>query len=123
MAVAATCEDVPVRRLLVRGADELDRLAGDAQRLHALVERQLEIAGLPQGALEDAQLIDFLVQHLEALGGYLRLLADQVPIELVVDPARTYGQLKLADLDRRLAGLDGPDHQGAGQAPGDLDLL
>lgn len=105
-------------------ASELFDLAEVGERLHDIVERHLMSAGAHEGAIVDAQLIDFLVQHLESVGAFLRLLADQTPRGLHIDFDRVRGRLPLADLERRLSGDMVAQHGvGASHAAGDLDLF
>jgi hypothetical protein len=109
----------PVARLLAAAAGELNALASLSQQLHELVERQHAAAGLSDACVEDAQIIDYLVQHLDALALFLTLVAEQAPNTVHVDAGRALAGLPLGDLARRLGG-------GAAAAPaptGDLELF
>lgn len=120
-APAPTTGDKPLAQLLRAAADEMFLLAELGQPLHALIERQMGGAGLQERSIEDAQLIDFLVQHLEATGIFLRLLAAQAPEEATVDFDSVRDRVPLADLARRLGGESPMEDPAA--ASGDLDLF
>jgi hypothetical protein len=103
--------------LLEAVAAELASLSDGSARLHALVERQAAAGPLGDAAIEDAQFVDFLVQHLETVGLFMRLLAAEAP-SVDIDYARLRLRLPLADLARRLGGDEAAAADG-----GDLDLF
>lgn len=111
-------EPVQLAELLKAAAAELTDLSRAGDRLHGLVERRMAAAPLAEGGIEDAQLIDFLVQHLETVGLFLRLLAAEAPAT-DIDYARLSARLPLADLASRLGGGAAPPPA----ASGDLDLF
>jgi hypothetical protein len=116
-----TTNEKPLAQLLRAAADEMFLLSELGGPLHALIERQMGGAGLQERSIEDAQLIDFLVQHLEATGIFLRQLAAQTPEETMVEFERVRAMVPLADLARRLGGEPPPEDSSA--SSGDLDLF
>ena len=113
-------QQTPLTTLLGSASDEMFVLSGLGGRLHELVERQSALAPLHDRSIEDAQLIDFLVQHLEAVGIFLRLLAENAPAGASIDFEALRHRLPLADLARRLGG----ERAFEMEAPsGDLDLF
>lgn len=107
--------------LLRAAADEMFQLSEIGQPLHALIERQMGGSDLQDRSIEDAQLIDFLVQHLQATGIFLRGLAEQTAEDAVVDFERVRVTVPLADLARRLGGEAPVEDSSA--TSGDLDLF
>lgn len=110
---------IPMADLLCAVAAELDRLAERTLELHGLVEGQLSGGALSSAVVEEAQSVDFLAQHLEGLGAWLRLLAG-APADVLIDPAELRGRLPLSDLEARLTGASAP---AAAADPGDFELF
>jgi hypothetical protein len=109
-------------------AGELDRASELCDRLETLVSRLVrDSEETPNAALDDAQAVDALTQHIAGLASFTRTLADQGDGSdgggYDVDPA--IARLTLADLAARLGArsqnLDGP----ASAAPdsGELQLF
>lgn len=117
-----TTGDASLAALLATAAKEVDGLSDVAQRLHDLIARHIGGAGIEAQSIEDAQMIDYLVQHLEALGAFLDCLARETPEHLNVDATSARAGLRLADLARRLVGGgDGPDARST--PSGDCELF
>jgi hypothetical protein len=114
-------DERPMVALLRAAADEMFSLSEIGQPLHALIERQMGGYDLQEKSIEDAQLIDFLVQHLQATGTFLRQLAEQTSEDAMIDFDRVRTKVPLADLARRLGG-EAPS-EGPPGGSGDLDLF
>lgn len=109
--------------LLGTAATEVDALSGVADRLHSLIARHIGREDAPEESIEDAQMIDYLTQHLEALGDFLAQLARVTPPEILVDAASARAGVGLADLARRLMG-DVPDENAVPAGPaGECELF
>ncbi|OYX34942.1 MAG: hypothetical protein B7Y99_04785 [Caulobacterales bacterium 32-69-10] len=121
---ASLCEDTTttVAALLRSTAQEMASLSDMSNRLHDLVARQMGAAVIHEQSVEEAQSIDLLVQHLETIGRFLHLLADEVPSSLAVDFSPIRDRLPLAALADRLGGEAGRRRLDDGD-PGDLDLF
>lgn len=111
-------------------AGELDRASELCNRLETLVSRLVrDNEETPEAALNDAQAVDALAQHIAGLAAFTRTLADQgdgredAGCAYDVDPA--IAQLTLSDLAARLGArsqnLDGP--ASAAADTGELQLF
>ena len=106
--------------LISATAREIGRLAVLGHRLQALISGHVAAAGQIEGAVEDAQMLDYLIQHLEGVEQFLDRLAATAPRGCHVDVSSISAGLALGALSRRLAGGAGPD--GADDA-GEMELL
>ena len=91
----------PVGEPLLRAAQELERMAHDADRLGG---RLAELAGGDMAAMEDIQRLDLLGQQMAGLAAFLTALAATAPADLLVDAASAAEGLTLAEQARRLGG-------------------
>jgi hypothetical protein len=96
-------------------AGELDRASELCDRLETLVSRLVrDTDETPHAALDDAQTVDALAQHIAGLATFTRTLADQGdgPLGGAYDVDPAIARLTLADLAARLGAraqnLDGP---------------
>lgn len=90
-------EPMSVQVLLRNSAQEMDRLARLAGALDdALGELSTEAA--LAGELETLQSVDVLRQSLEAMGGFIGALSEEVDGGIRVDPAAAADRIKLRDL-------------------------
>ena len=105
--------------LLSSAADEMASLSEMSHGLHDLVARQMASGHAHDQSIEEAQAIDLLVQHLDTIGAFLRLLANETPPGVAIDFARLRNQLPLAGLAGRLGG----DTAAEDAACGELDLF
>ncbi len=109
-----------LRRLIGAVAREIDSLAEQGHRLQVMIGAHVAAAGAAEQAVEDAQLIDHLLQHFSGLGEVLRRAAEHTPAAVDVEIAAVLRGLRLDGLGRRLAGagrLDGRN------CSGELELL
>ncbi len=110
----------PLKALVAAAGSELHALCREGHRLQALIGSHVAAAGVAQEqAIEDAQMLDRLVQHQQALAEVLRRLAELIPQDLEIELDAVLGPLRLSGLAGRLAGL------GAAGAnlSGELELL
>ena len=94
---------VPLRSLLMATTAEIDALSEASLRLQPLIA-QAVAANSSEQSIEDAQLIDHLVQHLCALSGFITHLASATPADVRVDLEAAVTGLNLSDLKHRLLG-------------------
>ncbi len=113
----------PMSTLLESAASEMFSLSEIGGALHRLIAREMGTTRLNERSIEDAQLIDFLVQHLQAVGAFLRSLAAETPEEVAVDYAPLRDSVPLADLARRLGGQLAEAHAPPAAVAGELDLF
>jgi hypothetical protein len=109
--------------LLESAASEMFSLSEIGLALHRLIAREMGTTRLNERSIEDAQLIDFLVQHLQAVGAFLRSLAAETPAEVAVDYAPLRDSMPLADLARRLGGQLEESEASPTVLSGELDLF
>ena len=102
------------------GAGEVDALSVVADRLHNLIARHISREDAPEQSIEDAQMIDYLTQHLEALGDFLTELSIATPANVMVDAETARAGVGLADLARRLMGETADEDAGPA---GDCELF
>ncbi len=114
--------DAALGALIGTAAMEVDALSDVANRLHALIARHVAQPGAHEQSIEDAQMIDYLTQHLEALGEFLGRLSAATPPDVLVDAASARAGVRLAALARRLVGDTDPN-TAPGQDPGDCELF
>ena len=79
--VAGPCSSLGA--LLGTAATEVDALSGVADRLHSLIARHIAREDAPEESIEDAQMIDYLTQHLA--DGY-HLSDEQRTLALAICP-------------------------------------
>lgn len=105
------------RRALAALADELTRARAGVEALSALVSAHVRDCPPERraAAITEAQAVDGLAQHLEALAGFARDLAGGRSV------AEAAGAVTLADLARRLAADDPEPHEPP--PSGDLELF
>lgn len=96
-------DGVPLRSLLMAAAVEIDALSEAGRRLQPLIAQAVK-ANSSEQSIEDAQIIDHLVQHLYALSGFMTHLASATPAEVRVDLETAVAGLNLSDLKHRLLG-------------------
>ena len=116
-------DPTPMSMLLESAASEMFSLSEIGGALHRLIAREMGTTRLNERSIEDAQLIDFLVQHLQAVGAFLRSLAAETPIDVAVDYAPLRDSVPLADLARRLGGQLAEAEAGPVVVAGELDLF
>lgn len=120
---AADSSKASLGALLGTAATEVDALCDVAGRLHSLIARHIAQGNASEKSIEDAQMIDYLIQHLEALGDFLAQLSCATPTDVLVDAESARAGVGLADLARRLMGeVAGEDAPVAGP-PGDCELF
>ena len=112
----------PLGALLGTAATEVDALSDVAGRLHSLIARHISQGNASEKSIEDAQMIDYLIQHLEALGDFLAGLSCVTPADIMVNAERARAGVGLADLARRLMGEVAGEGVPAGPA-GDCELF
>lgn len=118
-AIGAEAEEtVALGALLGAAADELAALSLAGERLRPLLLRALAVEAAEE-AIEEAQTLDYLVQHLTALSVLMERLAAMTPPEARLAATQVRDELGLSDLERRLLG--GVDDGAA--AAGDFELL
>lgn len=105
------------RRALAALAEELTRAGAGVEALSGLVSAYVRDCPPERraAAITEAQAVDGLVQHLEALAGFARALSEGRSVDAAA------GAVTLADLARRLA-ADAPQ-QPANPPSGDLELF
>jgi hypothetical protein len=116
-------DPTPMSALLESAASEVLSLSEIGLALHRLIAREMGTTRLNERSIEDAQLIDFLVQHLQAVGAFLRSLAAETPAEVAVDYAPLRDAMPLADLARRLGGQLAEAEAQPAVVSGELDLF
>jgi nitric oxide reductase activation protein len=116
-------DPTPMSALLESAASEMFSLSEIGLALHRLIAREMGTTRLNERSIEDAQLIDFLVQHLQAVGAFLRSLAAETPVEVAVDYAPLRDSMPLADLARRLGGQLAEAQALPPVVSGELDLF
>jgi hypothetical protein len=95
-----------LRTVIEAASAELLSLASEVHRLQALIGDHVAALGSREGAVEDAQLLDVLLQHHEALSEVLKRLAAEVPDSAEVRLDTVLGPLRLSGLADRLAGAE-----------------
>ncbi|MEO8114091.1 MAG: hypothetical protein ABI655_06915 [Phenylobacterium sp.] len=118
MTAVETEDTVALGALLSAAADELAALSLAGERLRPLLLRALAVEAAEE-AIEEAQTLDYLVQHLTALSVLMERLAAMTPPEACLAATQVRDGLGLSDLERRLLG--GVDEGGADA--GDFELL
>ncbi len=94
-------ESAPLRALLEATAAELEALSRAGHRLQPLIAQAM-VAGALEESIEEAQIVDYLLQHLDALSGFIQGLAAQTPDGIHVDASAAGADMLLSDLRRRL---------------------
>jgi hypothetical protein len=94
-------------------------LAQEGHRLQELIGAHVAALGSSEGAVEDAQLLDVLLQHHEALAEVLKRLAAEIPASAEVKLEAVLGPLRLSGLADRLAGAEARH----AKTSGDLEML
>jgi hypothetical protein len=109
-------------RLLSALSAECDELAVRVDDMHRFLSR--DPADDPHSAEADfivaAQDIDFIQQHLAGLSEFLMVMAEMTPAAIQVDLEAPLATVRLADMKRRLSGMD--DDAPSVRA-GELELL
>jgi hypothetical protein len=108
--------------LIGTAATEVDALSEVAGRLHSVIVRHIGVQDAHEQSIEDAQMIDYLTQHLEALGQFLSRLSHATPDDVRVDAESARAGVALADLARRLMG-EAPSETEAPRTTGDCELF
>lgn len=108
-----------LRTLIAAAGCELLALAREGHRLQALIGAHVAAAGSNERAVEDAQMLDVLLQHHEALAEVLTKLAAEIPSTAEVDLEPVLGSLRLSGLADRLAGTRGA----FSESPGELEVF
>ena len=104
-----------MRTLIEAAGAELTALAREGHRLQTLIGDHVAALGSSEGAVEDAQLLDVLLQHHEALAEVLKRLAAEVPATTEVRLDTVLGPLRLSGLADRLAGAEEPHAKTSGE--------
>ncbi len=96
----------PLSTVLLAVASEVADLAEAADGLQALVGRLLSdpMIMIDSEAVERGQVLDAIVQRLQALQTFLAALAPAVQPDWAVDPRKAADMLLLASLAQRLSG-------------------
>lgn len=108
-----------LRALIAAAGSELMALAKEGHRLQELIGAHVAAHSSREEAVEDAQLLDVLLQHHEALAEVLHRLAEQTPPATVVKLDAVLGPVPLAGLADRLAGAE----RELTKASGELEVL
>jgi hypothetical protein len=108
-----------LRTVIEAASAELQSLAREVHRLQALIGDHVAAIGSSEGAVEDAQILDVLHQHHEALSEVLKRLAAEVPDAAEVRLDAVLGPLRLSGLADRLAGAETPH----AKTSGDLEMF
>jgi hypothetical protein len=109
--------------LIGAAANEVDALSEVAGRLHSVIVRHVSVADAHEQSIEDAQMIDYLTQHLEALALFLSRLSEATPKTVVVDAESARAGVALADLARRLMGEVPSGLEATPRPAGDCELF
>ncbi len=96
-------ETAPLSGLLEATACELEALSRAGHRLQPLIAQAM-VAGALEESIEEAQIVDHLMQHLDALALFIQGLASQTPSDVHVDATAAGSQMVLSDLRKRLLG-------------------
>ena len=104
-----------LRTMIAAAGGELLALAREGHRLQAMIGAHVAALGANEKTMEDAQLLDVLLQHHEALAEVLTRLAEEIPSEAEVDLEPVLGSLRLSGLADRLAGAEGSFAGAAGE--------
>ena len=94
-------DTAPLRTLLAATASELEALSRAGHRLQPLIAQAM-VAGALEESIEEAQIVDYLLQHLDALSSFIQGLAAQTPGDICVDAGAAGADMVLSDLRRRL---------------------
>ena len=121
-SVESDSSNASLGELVGAAATEVDALSDVASRLHSLIARHISREDAPEQSIEDAQMIDYLTQHLDALSGFLAQLSRAAPADVRVNAASARAGVGLADLARRLMGETSSEDAPAGPA-GDCELF
>ena len=104
-----------LRTLIAAAGCELMALAREGHRLQAMIGEHVAALGSSETAVEDAQLLDVLLQHHEALAEVLARLSEEIPATAKVDLEPVLGSLRLSGLADRLAGAEGSSAGSSGE--------
>jgi hypothetical protein len=114
---------VPLRNVLGRVGEELERLAGLLDRFETRVGPLLpEVVGHDPRLVQQVQCLDEIGQSLNGLVAFLVALVPDTASQWHLDPGPAAGVVKLADLAARLGFRDAME-QPASVDPGDCELL
>ncbi len=114
---------VPLRNVLGRVGEELERLAGLLDRFETAVGPCLpEAAGRDPSLVRQVQSLDEIGQSLNGLVAFLAALVPDTASQWHLDPGPAAGVVKLADLAARL-GFRDEGKPSASVDPGDFELL
>ena len=117
MTPDASPHGAPLAALLAATALEVDALARDAERLQPLVAQAVQ-ARASAGSIADAQVMDHLLQHFDALASFIAALAAATPGDVRVDAAAALAGVTLGEFKRRLLGDRRPP-----EAAGELEMF
>jgi hypothetical protein len=107
-----------LRGLLVATATEIQALSRASHRLQPMIAQAM-VAGALDESIEEAQIVDYLLQHLDELSAFVLGLAGQTPEAIHVNTGAAGAGLMLGDLKRRL--LDEPDATANGRDAGEYE--
>jgi len=119
----APAPEVPLRNVLGRVGEELERLAGLLERLETAIGPWFpEAAGRDPGLVQQVQSLDEIGQSLNGLVAFLAALVPDTASQWHLDPGPAAGVVKLADLAARL-GFRDENRPPVPVARGDCELL